>query len=90
MDVGGRYSGTVSGAMNMIGNIAGGISPLVVGYLLTWTSNDWTMTFYVSAAIYSLGAVCWYFLDSQTPLEAPRQAAVDRAVNMYASPTHVK
>lgn len=90
MDVGGRYSGTVSGAMNMIGNIAGGISPLVVGYLLAWTSNDWTLTFYVSAAIYSLGAVCWYFLDSQTPLEAPRHAGADRAVTMYASPTHVE
>jgi ACS family glucarate transporter-like MFS transporter len=68
MDVGGRYSGTLSGAMNMAGNIAGGFSPLVVGYVLAWTSQNWTMTFYVSAAIYSLGAVCWLFLDSHTPL----------------------
>jgi len=68
MDVGGRYSGTVSGGMNMAGNIAGGLSPLLVGYLLAWTSHNWTMTFYVSAAIYLGGAVCWLFLDSHTPL----------------------
>jgi MFS family permease len=69
MDVGGRYSGTVSGAMNMMGNIAGALSPLAVGYLLAWTGQNWTMTFYVSAAVYSLGAVCWLFLDPETPID---------------------
>ena len=71
MDIGGRYAGTVSGAMNMFGSIAGALSPLAVGYLLSWTSQNWTLTFYVSAAIYSLGAICWLFLDAHTPLEAP-------------------
>ena len=79
MDIGGRYSGTVSGAMNMMGSIAGAISVTVVGYLLAWTSGNWTMTFYISAAIYFLGAICWLFLDSHTPIErqgeAVRQAA---------------
>jgi MFS transporter, ACS family, glucarate transporter len=68
MDVGGRYSGTVSGSMNMMGNIAGALSPLGVGYLLSWTGS-WPLTFYVSAAVYSLGAVCWLFLDAETPME---------------------
>jgi MFS family permease len=68
MDVGGRYSGTVSGSMNMMGNIAGALSPLGVGYLLAWTGS-WPLTFYVSAAVYSLGAVCWLFLDAETPME---------------------
>ena len=79
MDIGGRYSGTVSGAMNMMGSIAGAVSVTVVGYLLAWTSGNWTMTFYISAAIYFLGAICWLFLDSHTPIErryeAVRQAA---------------
>jgi MFS family permease len=69
MDIGGRYAGTVSGAMNMFGSIAGALSPLVVGYLLAWTAQNWTLTFYVSSAIYSLGAICWLFLDAHTPLE---------------------
>lgn len=69
MDVGGRFAGTVSGAMNTFGSIAGAMSPLVVGYILSATNNDWTLTFYVSAAIYSLGAVCWLFLDAHTPID---------------------
>ena len=51
MDVGGRYAGTVSGAMNTFGILAGATSATFVGYLLAWTNNDWTMTFYISAAI---------------------------------------
>ena len=70
MDVGGRYAGTLAGSMNMMGSIAGALSPLVVGYLLAWTNQNWTLTFYVSAAIYSVGAVCWIFLDAHTPMEA--------------------
>jgi hypothetical protein len=54
--------------MNMMGSVAGALSPLVVGYLLAWTGN-WTYTFYVSAAVYSMGAVCWLFLDAHTPIE---------------------
>lgn len=68
MDVGGRYSGTVSGAMNMMGNVAGALSPLVIGYLLAWTGQNWTLTFYVSATVYILGALCWLFLDAETPI----------------------
>ena len=78
MDIGGRYSGTVSGAMNMMGSIAGAASVLVVGYLLAWTSGNWTVTFYISAAIYLVGAVCWLFLDSHTPIER-QEAAVREA-----------
>jgi len=71
MDIGGRYSGTVSGAMNMVGNIGGALSPLIIGYILTRNPGDWTLTFYVSSAIYLMGAVCWLFIDAHTPLEAP-------------------
>jgi MFS transporter, ACS family, glucarate transporter len=68
MDVGGRHAGTVSGSMNMVGNIGGALSPLAVGYILTWYPGNWTATFYVSSAIYLIGAVCWLFIDAHTPL----------------------
>ena len=68
MDIGGRFSGTVSGTMNMVGNIGGALSPLAIGYMLTFTNNNWTLTFYVSSAIYLLGGVCWLFIDAHTPL----------------------
>jgi len=55
----------------MMGSVAGALSPLVVGYLLAWTGQNWTLTFYVSAAVYSFGGVCWLFLDAHTPIEQP-------------------
>ncbi len=69
MDVGGRYAGTVSGAMNMMGNLGGFLSPIVIGYILRETNNNWSLTFYVSAAIYFAGAFLWRFLDPVTPVE---------------------
>jgi MFS family permease len=69
MDVGGPHAGSLSGAMNMWGNIGGAICPLAIGFILKWTNHNWNLTFYVSAAIYLLGILCWMFLDSVTPLE---------------------
>jgi len=43
MDVGGKYSGTVSGMMNMAGNIGGALSPLVFGVLAqlgSWAAHS--------------------------------------------------
>ncbi|MGA2116174.1 MAG: MFS transporter [Bryobacteraceae bacterium] len=70
MDVGGKYAGTLSGAMNMTGNIGGALSPLSIGYMLSWTNNNWNFIFYVSAAVVALGIVCWAFLDPVTPFDA--------------------
>jgi MFS family permease len=69
MDVGGRFAGTVSGAMNMVGGIVGATSSLFVGYLLKWTGGDWTLALYISASIYLLGAICWLFLHPERGLE---------------------
>lgn len=70
MDVGGKHAGSLSGTMNMAGNIGGAISPLAIGYILYWTHNNWNLTFYVSAAIYLGGILCWMFLDPVTPIES--------------------
>jgi MFS family permease len=68
MDVGGRFVGTLAGTMNMMGNLGGFVSPIAIGYIVDLT-NNWTLTFYVTAAIYLAGAVCWLLLDPVTPLE---------------------
>jgi len=76
MDVGGTHAGSLSGAMNMWGNIGGALCPFVIGVILKATDNNWNLTFYVSAAIYLLGIVCWMFLDPVTPLKSePRATA---------------
>jgi sugar phosphate permease len=59
MDVGGKYSGTVSGMMNMAGNIGGALSPLVFGVLAQFGS--WAAPFIVAAGLLVVGSVVWAF-----------------------------
>jgi MFS transporter, ACS family, glucarate transporter len=74
MDIGGKYAGTLSGAMNMMGNFAGGMSPVVIGYILQQTNNNWDITFYVSAALYFAGSFFWLVLDPVTPFDETAKA----------------
>jgi ACS family glucarate transporter-like MFS transporter len=69
MDMGGKYAGTLSGAMNSWGNLGGAVAPAVIGYVLLWTHNNWNVAFYISATLYAAAIPCWIFLDSVTPLE---------------------
>jgi len=59
MDVGGKYSGTVSGMMNMAGNIGGALSPLVFGFLVQY--GNWQAPFIVAAALLVAGSAVWLF-----------------------------
>ncbi len=68
MDVGGRYAGTFSGSMNMMGNLGGAVSPWVVGKIVGATDN-WALTYYLSAGMCLVGAVCWALVDTETPLD---------------------
>lgn len=73
MEVGGRFAGTLSGSMNMMGNFAGGVAPVAVGFILRSTGQNWTLTFYVSAAVYMVGMLAWMFIDPVTPLDGPHE-----------------
>jgi MFS family permease len=57
MDVGGKCSGTVSGMMNMAGNIGGALAPIVFGVLAQFGS--WQAPFIVAAGLLILGAAVW-------------------------------
>jgi MFS transporter, ACS family, glucarate transporter len=74
MDVGGRFAGTFSGSMNMMGNLGGFVAPIATGYILDITGN-WDLAVYISAAVYLAGAVCWLLLDPVTPLDREPEAA---------------
>jgi len=69
IDVGGKYAGTVSAAMNTAGQIGGAVGPVVVGYILKYMNRNWTLTFAISAAIYLLGGLCWIWIDPVTPVD---------------------
>ena len=77
MHVGGTYSGTVSGVMNMAGNIGGALSPIVFGVLVQYGS--WQAPFIVAAGLLVFGAAVWAFwLDPELSVierQAPRAAS---------------
>jgi len=73
MDIGGKYAGTLSGAMNRVGNFGGIISPPSIGYILQVTGN-WQLTFIISSAVYFAGVFCWMFLDPVTPFDPSAEA----------------
>ncbi len=68
MDIGGKYAGTVSGSMNMMGNLAGFVAPTVGGILLD-KGYDWSVFMYTMAFAYLLGTFCWPFINPTEPLE---------------------
>jgi MFS family permease len=69
MDVGGKFAGTLSGSMNMMGNFAGLLFPVLAPYILGYYHNDWNQVLMVMAAVYLCGAMVWPFIDPVTPLK---------------------
>jgi sugar phosphate permease len=59
MDIGGEYSGTVSGMMNMGGQIGGALSPTVFGVLVA--RGSWIAPFVIAACLLFIGAAIWTF-----------------------------
>jgi sugar phosphate permease len=60
MDVGGQFSGTVTGVMNMAGALAASVTPLVFGYY--FGIGSWAVPFYITSGVMVLGAFIWTFL----------------------------
>lgn len=67
MDVGGRFAGTFSGSMNMMGNIGGALCPQILGFAAE--SDKWNMVFASMAVAALIGSVCWMLLDAETPID---------------------
>jgi MFS family permease len=74
MDVGGRFAGSLSGSMNMMGNGGGAFAPMIVPMVLKATDNNWNANFIMFAVVYFLGALCWLLIDPVTPLEQEKAA----------------
>jgi MFS transporter, ACS family, glucarate transporter len=75
-DIAGRSSGSVSGLMNMGGQIGGAIT----AQLTPWIAErfGWTASFMVAAALCVLGAGMWLLVDPQRSLAANHESAPER------------
>ncbi len=71
-DVGERYAGTLSGTMNMIGNIAGAAGAALAGVLLE--GRRYELLFGIFALSYFGAALAWLAVDVTRPL-VPRTPA---------------
>src|SRR5207249_2502568 len=76
MEVGGRFAGSLSGSMNMMGNAGGALAPMVVPFVLKLAHGQWSANFWMFAAVYLLGGLCWLFIDPVTPLGEQRRRTV--------------
>jgi MFS family permease len=74
MDIGGRFSGSVSGVMNLFGNLAGVTSSALGGYLLERTGGNWHSLIILLSCVYIAGAFCWIGIDPVTPIAADAES----------------
>jgi ACS family glucarate transporter-like MFS transporter len=64
MDIGKKHAGTVSGTMNMAGNIGSFVTAIAFPYLVVWTGT--TDTFFIIAGVLVVIAICaWLFMDPE-------------------------
>lgn len=68
--IGGSYTATVAAAMNMLGNLAGFVAPVVGGMILQRTHEDWNLLLATMVGAAIVSSLCWLFLD---PESAQRQ-----------------
>jgi sugar phosphate permease len=78
MDLGGRFSGTLSGTMNMWGCIGGLLAPWTIPYILEAAGGQWRTVILVIAGWYAVGALCWLGIDPVTPIAAPEETRKDQ------------
>ena len=72
MDVGGEFSGTVTGIMNGTGALFGAsLTPLVYG--IFFGKGSWIAPFFINAGVFVLGSLIWIFLinPERSVVEAP-------------------
>ena len=75
MDMGGRFSGTLSGTMNMWGGIGGLLAPWTIPYILEAAGGQWRVVILVIAGWYAVGALCWLGIDPVTPIAASEETS---------------
>ena len=61
INIGGRYAGTATGFINMIGNLGNALQPFIGAMI--FTRHGWGALFAVYAAAYLIAGSMWFFID---------------------------
>jgi ACS family glucarate transporter-like MFS transporter len=69
IDIGGRYSGIVSGCMNTIGNLGGALAGSLTGVILARFGDQtgWAINFATYGGVYVAAMLMWLCFDSTRP-----------------------
>jgi ACS family glucarate transporter-like MFS transporter len=77
-DVGGRFAGSLSGLMNMIGAVGAILCPLLIPYVNEWLKSSfatpdlrWRVIFAGLAGAWGLAAAAWLFIDASRRMGHP-------------------
>jgi predicted MFS family arabinose efflux permease len=65
VEIGGPYTATVAAAMNMLGNLAGFVAPVVGGLILQRTGGNWNPLIHLMVGAATTSALCWLYLDPE-------------------------
>ena len=83
-EIGGSHTATVAAAMNMLGNLAGFVAPVIGGIILERTGGNWNPLIYLMIGAATVSAVCWLYLN---PENAARKR--DGALASIVGPANV-
>jgi ACS family glucarate transporter-like MFS transporter len=67
VEIGGSYTATVAATMNMLGNLAGFVAPVLGGFILQRTGGNWNPLIYLMIGASVISAACWLYLDPNPP-----------------------
>ena len=77
VEIGGPYTATVAAAMNMLGNLAGFIAPVIGGLILQRTAGNWNLLIYLMIGAAAISALCWLYLNPERTIP---KIVVDAAI----------
>lgn len=80
--IGGSYTATVAATMNMLGNLAGFIAPVVGGVILQHTGGNWNIVIYTMVGAATVSSLCWLYLDPQSAQRQRKQVGSNAPANM--------
>src|SRR5712692_8693806 len=83
IDIGHRYSGTVAGFMNSVGNLGQVVSVPIVAWLALLAGRpgapSWRISLYYNAAMFFIASVSWLFVDPRKVIVYSKEDQQQRA-----------